>query len=404
MNQKTEGTRLCPYSKKCGGCQLQNMDYARQLNYKQSKVVSLLGKFHRVNKIIGMETPYHYRNKVQAAFGLTRSGKIVSGVYQSSTHRIVNVDSCMIEDKKADEIIVAIRKMLPKFQIVPYNEDTGRGFLRHVLVKRSFQTNQIMVVVVGANPIFPQKNKLTKELLRRFPEITTVVFNINPHKTSMLLGEREEVLYGKGYIEDELCGLTFRISPKSFYQINPIQTRVLYNTAIEYAQLTGEETVLDAYCGTGTIGLVASKHAKQVIGVELNSDAVRDAKINAKINDINNAVFYNADAGQFMTEMSDADIDVVFMDPPRAGSDRAFLDSVIRLSPKRIVYISCNPETQKRDLFTLTKGGYKVKKIQPVDMFPHTNHVETVVLLSREKVDDYVRISVHTKDLKTSMT
>lgn len=377
--------RKCPYSKKCGGCQLQNMDYSRQLKYKQAKAVSLLGKFHRVNKIIGMENPYYYRNKVQAAFGLTRSGKIVSGVYQSSEKRIVNVDSCMTEDKKADEIIVEIRKMLPDFKIVPYNEFNGKGFLRHVLVKRSFVTNQIMVVLVGANAVFPQKAKFVSALLKKFPEITTVVFNVNSGRLSMLLGEREEVLFGKGYIEDKLCGYVFRISAKSFYQINPCQTEVLYKTAIDYADLSGDEVVLDAYCGTGTIGLVASEKAKKVIGVELNKDAVKDAIINAKINNIENASFYNADAGEFMVEMAkeNEQVDVVFMDPPRKGSDKRFLTSLLKLSPKKIVYISCNPETQKRDLFTLTKGGYKVRKIQPVDMFPHTNHVETVALLTK---------------------
>lgn len=376
----------CPYAKKCGGCQLQNMDYERQLKFKQAKAVSALGKFHRVYDIIGMKNPYNYRNKVQAAFGLTRSGKTVSGVYQSSSHRIVNVDKCMIEDKIADEIIVFIRSVLPEFKIVPYNEDSGKGFLRHVLVKRSFSTGQIMVVFVGASPVFPQKNNITKRLLKRFPDITTVVFNINPHKTSMLLSEREEVLFGKGYIEDELCGLKFRISPKSFYQINPVQTKVLYETALEYAELDKSQTVIDAYCGTGTIGLCASGFVKEVIGVELNGDAVKDAKINAKINGVKNARFFKGDAGEFMIEASreNIHIDTVFMDPPRAGSDKAFLSSLVKLSPKRVVYISCNIETQKRDLLYLVKNGYKVRKIQPVDMFPHTSHIESVCLLVRK--------------------
>ena len=376
---------LCKYAKKCGGCQLQNMDYERQLNYKQGKVSRLLGKFHKVNRIIGMDEPYHYRNKVQWAFGMTRGGKIVSGVYQSSSHRIVNVDECMIEDKKADEIIVKIRKMLPDFKIIPYNEDSRKGFLRHILIKRSFATNQIMVVIIGSNPIFPQKSRFTKALLKKFPEITTDIFNVNPNKTSMLLGDREEILHGKGYIEDELCDCRFRISAKSFYQINPYQTATLYNTAIDFAEITKDDIVLDAYCGTGTIGLVASKKAHRVIGVEQNRDAVKDAKNNARLNGIENAVFYNADAGEFMLELArnDERIDVVIMDPPRAGSSRDFLNSVLQLAPKKVVYISCNPETQRRDLQILTDGGYKVKKIQPVDMFPHTNHVETVVLMTR---------------------
>ena len=380
----------CETYSKCGGCSLRHIKYEETLKMKKQAVETTLYKMLKkeinVKDTIGMENPYYYRNKVQAAFGLTRSGKIVSGVYQSSEKRIVNVDSCMTEDKKADEIIVEIRKMLPDFKIVPYNEFNGKGFLRHVLVKRSFVTNQIMVVLVGANAVFPQKAKFVSALLKKFPEITTVVFNVNSGRLSMLLGEREEVLFGKGYIEDKLCGYVFRISAKSFYQINPCQTEVLYKTAIDYADLSGDEVVLDAYCGTGTIGLVASEKAKKVIGVELNKDAVKDAIVNAKINNIENASFYNADAGEFMVEMAkeNEQVDVVFMDPPRKGSDKRFLTSLLKLSPKKIVYISCNPETQKRDLFTLTKGGYKVRKIQPVDMFPHTNHVETVCLLSRK--------------------
>lgn len=375
----------CLQAKKCGGCQLSNMDYARQLNFKQAKVVKLLGKFRRVNKIIGMKNPYHYRNKVSAAFTTTRSGKIISGVYQSSTKSVVNVDKCMIEDKFADEIIVEIRKMLPQFKISPYNEFTRKGFLRHVLVKRGFATNQTMVVLVGANKNFSQKEKFCKALLEKFSKITTVVFNVSTDKFSMLLGEYEEVLFGNGYIEDVLCGLTFRISPKSFYQINPIGAEILYNKAIEFANITKEDTVIDAYCGTGTIGLACAKSANRVVGVELNSDAVKDAKINAKVNNIENAEFFECDATKFITTYAKEGkrADVVILDPPRKGSTKEFLKSVVTLQPEKVVYISCNPETQKRDLFELIKGGYKVRKIQPVDMFPHTNHVETVVLLTK---------------------
>lgn len=376
----------CPLSRKCGGCQLQNMDYPRQLKFKQETVVSLLGRYHRVSPILGMERPYHYRNKVQAAFGLTRGGEVISGVYQSSSHRIVKVDSCQIEDPAADRIVVTIRKLLPSFRILPYNEDSRRGFLRHVLVRRGFQSGQIMVVLVGANPIFPIKKKFTAELLRRHPEITTVVFNINPHHTSMLLGEREEVLFGRGYIEDTLCGCTFRISPRSFYQINPTQTERLYNAALDMAHLTTRDKVLDAYCGVGTIGIVASKRAGQVVGVELNADAVRDARVNARRNQADNIAFVQGDAGEYMVELarSGEHIDVVLMDPPRAGSDMPFLNSLLTLAPSRVVYISCNPETQARDLRVLTQGGYRVTGIQPVDMFPHTQHIECIVALERK--------------------
>lgn len=387
MAQKDiNNTRICPVSRKCGGCQLMNMTYEEQLRYKQAKVVKLLLGFHRVNSIIGMETPFHYRNKVQAAFGRTRGGEIISGVYQSSTHNIVKTDSCLIEDKKADEIILTIRKLVKSFKLTVYDEKNGRGFLRHVLVKRGFTTNEIMVVLVTGTSVFPSKNAFVKELLKLHPDITTIVQNINNKFTSMVLGDKETVLYGKGYIEDILCGCRFRISPKSFYQINPVQTEVLYGKAVEFAGLTGKERVIDAYCGIGTIGIVASKSAGEVIGVEVNPDAVRDAKVNAKINDIENISFYCADAGEFMVSMKEQGekCDVLFMDPPRAGSDKKFLSCAVSLAPEKIVYISCNPETQQRDLYYLIKNGYKVKKIQPVDMFPYTNHVETVCLLSKK--------------------
>lgn len=382
---KSNNAHSCPYAQKCGGCQLQNMDYERQLAYKRATVVKLLGKFHRVEDIIGMENPYHYRNKVGAAFGLTRGMKIISGVYQSSSHKIVNVDKCLLEDERADEIIVYIRSILPDFRILPYNEDTGKGFLRHVLVKRSEKTKQTMVVFVGANPVFPQKNNITKALVDAFPDVTTVLFNINQKNTSMVLGEKEEILYGPGYIEDILCGCRFRISAKSFYQINPKGAEILYNTAIGLAAPTKEDTLVDAYCGTGTIGIVASRLAGKVIGVELNRDAVRDAKINAKLNKASNAHFYCDDAGKFMTSLveSGEKIDTVIMDPPRAGSSKEFTDCLKRILPKKIVYVSCNPETQERDIYALIKGGYTVKKIVPVDMFPMTRHVETVVLLCK---------------------
>lgn len=375
--------RICPVSRKCGGCQLMNMTYEEQLKFKQAKVIKLLSGFHRVSPIIGMDEPFYYRNKVQAAFGRTRGGEIISGVYQSSTHNIVKTDSCLIEDKKADEIILTIRKLVKSFKLTVYDERNSRGFLRHVLVKRGFSTNEIMVVLVTGTSVFPSKNDFIKELLKIHPEITTIVQNINNKFTSMVLGEKETVLFGKGYIEDILCGYRFRISPKSFYQINPVQTEKLYNKAIEFADLKGGEKAIDAYCGIGTIGIAASRNAGEIIGCELNPDAVRDAKINAKINEIENIKFVCADAGEFMLSMKEAGekCDVLFMDPPRAGSDKKFLSSAIHLAPERIVYISCNPETQQRDLYFLTKNGYKVKKIQPVDMFPFTSHVETVVLL-----------------------
>lgn len=385
-SKKEQKQSFCPVAGKCGGCQLQNMSYERQLAFKEAKVIKLLGKFCHVDKIIGMENPYNYRNKVQAAFGTTRGGKLISGVYQSGSHRIVCVDGCRIEDKKADEIIVTIRSLMPSFRMTAYDEDRKTGFLRHVLVKRGFTSGEIMVVLVTGTVVFPGKNAFIKALLEAHPEITTIIQNINNSDTSMVLGEAEKVLYGKGKIMDTLCGCEFSISAKSFYQINPVQTEKLYSKAIELADLKGTETVIDAYCGIGTIGIIAAKKAKQVIGVEVNRDAVHDAIGNAKLNGIKNIRFHCADAGEFMTAMASngEKADVVLMDPPRAGSDKAFLTSVLTLAPKKIVYISCNPETQARDLTFLTRNGYKVKKIQPVDMFPHTAHTETVVLLVRK--------------------
>ena len=397
-NRPETNKQSCPVYKKCGGCQLQNLSYPEQLEFKQKKVEKLLKRFCTVEQIIGMKTPYHYRNKVQAAFYTDKKGKIISGVYQSGSHHVVGIDSCQTEDVIADKIIVAVRKLLPSFRMTTYNEDTGKGFLRHILVKRGFATNQIMLVLVTGTPVFPSKNNFVKAILKQFPEITTIVQNINPYRTNLVLGDNQKVLYGKGYIEDILCGCKFRISPKSFYQINPVQTEVLYGKAIEFANLKGNETVLDTYCGIGTIGIIAAKNgAGNVIGAELNGDAVRDAIVNARANNLKNIRFYKADAGEFMREAADEDEkpDVVFMDPPRAGSDRKFLDSLIKMSPKKVVYVSCNPETLARDLAYLTQNSpYKAQKIQPVDMFPHTAHIETVVLLSHKKPDGHINVKV----------
>ncbi len=388
MEKKKEVLKdQCPHYRKCGGCQLQNMGYSKQLEWKQHLINKLLGSFCKPEPVIGMQNPLYYRNKVSAAFSVDRSGRTISGVYQSSTHRIVPVDRCMIEDRKSDEIIVTIRQLLKSFHITPYNEYKGYGLLRHVLVKRGFGTGEVMVVLVTTSPIFPAKNRFVQALRNRHPEITTVVQNINPGFTSMVLGDREKPLFGNGYIEDVLCGLKFRISAKSFYQVNPVQTEVLYGKAVEFAGLTGREQVIDAYCGIGTIGLIASGRSGTVIAVEQNPDAIRDAGANAKLNAIGNIKFYQDDAGAFLMRMAEEKqkADVVFMDPPRAGSDENFLSALLELSPKRIVYISCNPETLQRDLKFLTRRKeYFVSKIQPVDMFPFTKHVEAVVLIQRK--------------------
>ena len=384
-NQQQKTKSLCPMFKQCGGCQWIDVPYDEQLARKQERLTKLLKPYVKPEKVIGMEQPFHYRNKVHASFGMSRKGP-VSGIYKAGSHEIVPVDSCLIENEKADAIIVTIRSLLRSFKIKTYDEDKGYGLLRHVLVRIGHNSGEILVVLVLASPILPSKNNFVKALRKEHPEITTVVVNVNDRRTSMVLGEKEQVIYGKGYITDTLCGKTFRISPKSFYQVNATQTEVLYRQAMEYAGLTGKETVLDAYCGTGTIGMIASDKAKQVIGVELNKDAVRDAVLNAKTNQVKNIRFYQQDAGKFMVEIAEqgAKVDVVFMDPPRAGSDEAFLGSVVKLSPKKIVYVSCNPETLARDLGYLTKHGYKAQKAVGVDMFAMTEELETVVLLQRK--------------------
>ena len=384
--KKQTAVEVCTVAKKCGGCQYQGVPYPEQLKKKQKAVNALLSRFGKVEPIIGMKNPYHYRNKVHAVFDRDRKGNIISGTYEAKTHKVVPVENCLIEDKKSQEIIRTIRGLLKSFKIKTYDEDTGYGLFRHVLIRRGFQSGEIMVVLVLGSPILPSSNNFVKALRKEHPEITTVVLNINDRKTSMILGEREKVLYGKGFIRDQLCGCTFRISPKSFYQVNPVQTEVLYNKAIEFAHLTGKESVIDAYCGIGTISLIAAKHAKEVVGVELNKDAVRDAKLNAKENKSGNVRFCLGDAGEFMEAMA-ADgksMDVLFMDPPRAGSDEKFMASAVKMGPEKIVYISCNPETLARDLKYLTKKWYQVKKIQPVEMFAFTEHLETVVLLERK--------------------
>jgi 23S rRNA (uracil1939-C5)-methyltransferase len=353
---------------------------------KQVKLIRLLGRFCHVDEIIGMDNPINYRNKAQAMFGF-KNGKIISGIYQSANGKIAEVEGCMLETDESQEIVKTVKRLAIKYKIKAYDLQSGKGFLRHVLVREGFKTGQIMVVIVSANDAFPQKEAFAEDLVSAHKNITTVVWNINPTSTPLFLGDKSVTLYGEGYIKDALCDLEFRISPSSFYQVNPVQTEILYNTARKFADLNGEQAVLDAYCGTGTIGLTMAKNAKKVLGVEINAAAIRDAKENATLNGIQNVEFYNEDAGEYISFLArkKEKIDVVITDPPRAGCSMKFLKSLIELSPKRVVYISCNPETLARDLNVLVKSGYRVKKIQGVDMFPHTNHIECVVALTRNE-------------------
>ncbi len=375
----------CPVFKKCGGCQYLDMEYKETLKQKEKELKGLFGNAYKIEPIVGMQDPYFYRHKVHAVFSHDKKGQAISGVYKEGTHQVLPIDSCMIEDQKADEIICTIRKMLKSFKIRTYDEDTGYGFLRHVMVRVGHVSGQIMVVLVTASPVFPSKNNFVKALREKHPEITTIIQNINGRGTSMVLGTKEHVLFGKGYIEDQLCGCTFRISSRSFYQVNPIQTEKLYQKALELADLKGKERVIDAYCGTGTIGIIASKTAKEVIGVELNQDAVRDAVTNAKRNQCNNIQFYCQDAGRFLVEMAEQKekADVVIMDPPRSGSTEEFMDCVAKLAPEKVVYISCGPDTMVRDLKYFKKLGYIGKKVFGFDLFPFTKHTECVILLSK---------------------
>ena len=385
---KTPQARHCPVAARCGGCQLGHLTYPEQLRYKQQLVEKLLQGLCPVEPILGMADPHHYRNKVHAVIATDhRSKQPISGVYARGTHHVVPVSHCLIEDERADRIIRTIVEMIPRYKLRIYNENTHRGFLRHVLVRTGGVTGQIMVVLVTTAVEFPGGKAFAAELLQRHPEITTIVLNVNQKETSMVLGSRDVPLFGPGYMEDELCGKRFRISPQSFYQVNARQTEVLYRTAIACAGLTGTETLLDAYCGTGTIGLCAADQVKQLIGVELNANAVRDAKENARLNRITNARFFCDDAGRFMVKMArdGLPLDVLMMDPPRSGSNEKFLSSVLTLRPRTIVYVSCNPQTLARDAKHLVQGGYRAVKAVPVDMFPYTEHVETVMLFTREK-------------------
>ena len=388
-------------AKNCGGCPLLGLDYAAQLKQKEDKVRALVGKYGPVHPIRGMAQPYHYRNKVISTFTTGWGGKLTSGIYAANSHKVLPVESCLLQDEVLDKAMQAVRAAANACHYQPYNEDKDTGLLRHCLLRRGVATGQVMVVLVTAQPVLPGAKNFVKALLdearRRDITITTIVQNVNSRKTSVVLGDAEKVLYGKGFILDTLCGKTYAISPRSFYQINHAQTEVLYGLAVEAAHLTGKEVVLDAYCGIGTIGLTAAEHAKQVVGVELNRDAVHDAIGNAKHNGVKNARFFAADATAWIREAA-ADgerADVIFMDPPREGSTPEFLASVARMGPKRVVYVSCNPVTLARDLATLTKLGYKAEGFTPVDMFPHSEHIEVVCSLTRTEYKPNIRRSTH---------
>ena len=372
---------LCPVSTACGGCVFQNATYEYELRYKKHKVEEDLKRIGhleniKVNDVIGMDNPSHYRNKIQVPFG-KENKRVVYGFYRSNTHKIIPIKQCNIEDEKAGPILQNIALLMEKYRIDPYNEDYRTGVIRHVLIRTSKSTNEVMVVLVSNVDTFPGRNNFIKELVSLSPEISTIIQNTNKRDTNVILGDSEKTLYGKGFITDEILGLKFNISSQSFFQVNPIQVQHLYGKAIEYAELSKDDIVLDAYAGVCTIGLLCAPHVKKVISVEVVKSAVINGKNNAKLNSINNIEIIEADCTDYINKNMPK-VDVVIMDPPRKGSTPEFLNAVLKIKPSRIVYVSCDPSTLARDLGYL-KDTYEIKVVQPVDMFPRSFHVETVV-------------------------
>lgn len=377
----------CKICTSCGGCQYQQINYKTQLEYKTKRVKEALSRIAHIKcdvlPCVGANNPYNYRNKIQVPFVKDKKGVVKYGFYKENSHIIMPIKECAIEDKRAAPILWDVKLLLEEMNIPAYNEDSGKGILRYVLIRTSYHYDELMVVLVTTQMNFPGQRNFVNELVNRHPEITTVVENVNSRHTNVILGNQEKVLYGPGHIKDDILGLTFEISAASFFQINPEQVEKLYTYALNLIDFNKKEVVLDAYSGVGTIGLIAARNAKKVISVEINKSAHKNAIENAKRNNIDNIEFYCADAGEFISKY-DGDIDVLIMDPPRSGSDETFLSTVMNKRIKKIVYISCNPETLARDVEYLSKL-YEVKYVQPVDMFPNSSHVETVTSLILKK-------------------
>jgi 23S rRNA (uracil-5-)-methyltransferase RumA len=373
----------CHKSHQCGSCQYIHIDYQTQLVEKQKRCQKLFDKTIKVHPVCGMDEPYHYRNKVIVAFNQNYE----YGLYEEGTHHIVPISQCLLHDQQTHQVLEKIQSLFRKYRVSIYDKRKNKGLIRHVLIRRAVQKNQMLVVLVANNSIFKGSKSFCQELVKACPHVRSIVLNINQRQTSIVLGQKEKILYGKGFIVDELCGLTFKISAQSFYQINHHQCTRLYHKVIELLDLSNQDTVLDTYCGIGTIGMVVSPYVKKVIGVELNQMAYHDALNNAKMNKISHIEFYNQDATEFMKTLASQNqhIDTVIMDPPRAGSTKEFIDAVGKLKPKQVIYVSCDPTTQVRDLQLFKKVGYFTKDAYLYDMFPHTEHVESIVLMSRTK-------------------
>lgn len=373
---------LCPVATACGGCAFQALNYQAQLEYKRNKIKEAFKYIAKmdvsVNPTVGMDYPYFYRNKIQMPVKKINK-KTVTGFYKAKSHDIVPINECAIEDKRSNAIINSIKRLMDDFHIDAYDEDRRLGIIRHILVRTSLHYPEIMVVLVTNCDSFPSRNNFVNAIKKAHPEITTIVQNINSRATNVILGERERILFGKGYIVDSLCDIKFHISPKSFFQTNPVQTEKLYNYIKNNLELKKDNVLLDAYCGVGTIGMSLASKVKKVIGIEVEKSAVIDAKRNAKENNIQNITFINDDATAYINNYQGT-IDVLVMDPPRKGSTPEFLKAVSRLKPKNIIYVSCDPNTLARDITILNKS-YSIQSVQPFDMFPMTSHVETLVSL-----------------------
>ncbi|KEQ22005.1 RNA methyltransferase [Paenibacillus tyrfis] len=417
----------CPIYKQCGGCQLQHLSYDAQLRWKRQLVIDNLERIGKlrvagakaesdvaemeavaeagvgagsggardtgivVHPTLGMSAPWRYRNKAQVPIGLAggKEGGLIGGFYAQGSHRIIDMEACLIQHENNDAVVAAVKRIAVELGIRPYNEETGKGLLRHVIARYGFNTGEIMVVLVTNGRDIPHRDELVGLIREAIPDMRSICQNVNRQQTNVIFGDETRVLWGSEVIYDTIGDIRFAISARSFYQVNPVQTEVLYRKALDYAGLSGEETVIDAYCGIGTISLFLAQKAREVYGVEIVPEAIEDAKRNALVNEIRNVRFEVGGAEVVIPEWKRQGItpDVIVVDPPRKGCDAALLETILAMRPERVVYVSCNPSTLARDLRVLEDGGYRTMEVQPVDMFPHTVHVESVALLVRNGPD-----------------
>lgn len=379
---------ICDHFLDCGGCNLMHMDYQMQLDFKKYRTTETLKKLGRietkVHDTVGMLSPYYYRNKAVIPFG-EENGKLVAGLYKSRTHDIIDMKRCYIIPKITTDIVKYLKNVFIELNIEPFKESSHEGIVRHVVIRNSHKFDDISITIVTATPKLPRKEILVKKLVNRYKKIVSIVQNYNPEKTNVVLGKKSRVLYGEDFIRDEINGVHFKISHRSFYQVNPVQTEELYKKAIEYADLTKDEVIIDAYCGIGTIGLSAAKYAKTVLGVDVVKSAIQDAVANSNNNGITNSKYVIGKAEEVIKAWRNYNVDVLFVDPPRKGCDESFLKVVAEMKIPRIVYISCNVSTLARDLNYLQSHNYVIEEVTPFDMFPQTSHIETVTKLSLRK-------------------